>query len=447
MGVLRTSVLWFVAAVGLSAPPSFAGRAAVLVVGAEGASPAAAGQLSAYAEQVRTSLRQRSFVVMSTEETTSRMGLLGAGGVQPIKEHEERLRRAEDAFASLELDRSVVLLEEALRLLAEDGSPDLDKQRLLEASRVRAAVRLLGLAGLEENGEGRTPLGQRALAHLMAALRTNPGLTLSEREHPPKVRRLLARAQETLARDGRGSLQVVSSPQGAVVVVEGRALGVTPLTLTDALPTGRYRVWTTLAPAESAVRWVRVDGDSEPLRFDLAFEGLLWPEGSGIRPTRGLVVDQRFVDKLGALLGVSEVVLVGLGEHERAPWLYVVACTAGQRSEPWVSVAKVGDAIDWERMLPGVRGPTDESFLSPSRFSPLRSIIPPALWPLLRDETAHAEQQVLEHDRRGPILWGSIGVGFVLVVGAAAATGTALWLHAPSTATTSEGPFRLVVSQ
>lgn len=224
-------------------------------------------------------------------------------------------------------------------------------------------------------------------------------------------------------------------------------MGVTPLHLPEALPTGRYRVWTSLAPAESATRWVRVEQDSAPSHFDLAFEGVLWPAGPGVRPARGLVIDAGFIEKVAALLGVSEVVLVGVGVHEVAPWLYVVACTAGRRSAPRVSLTALVEDIDWERLVGGLLSSPGEPAPSSSSSPGLASIVPMPLLPLLLDEAERPRPLLWAPQQNTAVLWGALSVGAVLVVGAAATTGTALWLYDPSAPSTGEGTFRVTVTR
>lgn len=274
------------------------------------------------AAAVREKLKAQGAVVLSADETTGRLRSLGVGKGYELASLRQRLQAAEDAFAALDTGRSIEILEGVLRDLANDADFSTDKQALLEKSRIRAAARLMGLAGPDEKGAGNTPLGKRALSHLVDALRANPSLALSPKEHPPKLRRLLDLARAELSKEGLGGLSVDSTPEGATVYIEGRPVGLTPLRLLESTPRGRYRMWVALDEARSATRWIEVGADTARVEVDLAFEGSLWPEGPGLRPVRGQTIDEAVAARVGALAGVEVIVLVGYANYDGARWLY-----------------------------------------------------------------------------------------------------------------------------
>jgi hypothetical protein len=77
----------------------------------------------------------------------------------------------------------------------------------------------------------------RALERL---LRVDPDFQLDSEAFPPSFRRLVVTEKDRLSRVGRGSLHVRSATAGLPLYVDGKPVGLSPLTLS--LPEGRYRV-------------------------------------------------------------------------------------------------------------------------------------------------------------------------------------------------------------
>lgn len=444
---VRAVVLLFLLLVAL--PAAAQDSIAVLAVDTSALGPSAGDPVPA-AEAVRKELMTTGALVLSNDETTRRLQSLGVGAGFALEAYKARLQAAEDAFAALDTERSIAILEGVLHDLASDADFSTEKQELLERSRVRSAARLMALAGPEEKGQGQTPFGTRALSHLVGALRTNPQLELSKQEHPPKMRRLLARAQDQLRTEGLGGLSVDSVPAGATVYVEGRPVGLTPLRLPESLPRGRYRVWVALEPARSVTRWVEVGEETTRLEVDLAFEGALWGKGPGLRPVRGQTITEAVASKVTGLLGVGQLVLVGFASYDDARWLY--GAVYSTRSRQTVRRGAVRLSAD---------APTDEDIAHLASFlwrgdgmaiDP--SAVPSAVLPsrstggvaaLEKDDPALAEE---EGDLvTSPLLWAGfgIGAGALVVVGGVAAGALAFLALASEEPTTGTGRFDLEV--
>lgn len=265
----------------------------------------------AVADAVRARLAEDGDT-QSRAVTAERLGSLGVGVGFTLRSLRERIEAAEQAQKDLDVERSIEILESVLADLQSDGDFTAAKQELHEQARLRAATRLLALAGPDEDGSAKTPRGERALAHLRAAVRVNPTLTLSEKRYPPRLRRLLERAKRDLQAAGLGGLSVDSTPPGATVYVEGRPVGLTPLRLLEQLPRGRYRVWLEHEGAKSATRRLQVTEQPATLEVNLAFEGALWAGGPGLRPIPGESLDGDVVAKAGSLVDASDVVVAGV---------------------------------------------------------------------------------------------------------------------------------------
>ncbi len=409
----------FLLALALASPAAAQDSVAVLAVDTSALTPSA-GDPVVPAEAIREELTKAGVTVLSAGDTSRRLRSMGISGSYSLDTYNARLQDAEDAYAALDTQRSIEILEAVLQDLASDADFSPEKQTLLERSRVRAAERLMGLAGPDEKGEGATPLGQRARSHLVAALRTNPSMALSQQEHPPKLHRLLARAQETLAAGGQGTLRVESVPAGAAVFVEGREVGRTPLSV-EALPRGRHRVWLTLEPTRSVTRWVEVGPQPVELEVDLAFEGALWSSGPGLRPVSGQTINEAVASKVAALLGASELVLVGFASYDDARWLYGVVYgseegTARQTVRRGaVRLAAAAPSDDDIARLGGFLWSGEGGTLDPAA-------VPASVLPGGSASEAAATSSAATEGDMGVLLWTGLGIGAgALVVGALSA--------------------------
>lgn len=402
----------------LAGPAAAQDDIAVLAVDTSALGPSAGDPLPA-ADAVRRELAQTGVVVLGADDTARRLRSLGLAKSFALSTYEARLRAAEDAFAALDTERSLELLEETLADLAADAEPTPEKQALLESSRIRAAERLMALAGTSEQGEGVTPQGERALAHFVAALRVNPSLALSQTEHPPKMHRLFARAREAVTAAGSGRVSVSSTPSGATVYVEGKALGTTPLEVE--LPRGPHRVWVALDDARSVTRSLEVGDAPATLDVDIAFEGALWASGPGLRPVRGQTLTEGVASKVANLLGVGQLVLVGFASYDEARWLYGAVYSTSERQTVRRGAVRLSSdapsADDIER-LGAFLWSGDALSVDPSAVP--RSVLPGDESPRVGEAGAAGAGE--DDGLGGALLWTGVGVGAgALVLGAVGA--------------------------
>ncbi|MBI1944323.1 MAG: PEGA domain-containing protein [Deltaproteobacteria bacterium] len=280
------------------------------------------------ARAVRAALRSAGLDVLEEDATRAPLRAHLSRGGAPLAVYQERMAQSEAALAALEQDKVVRILETLVSDLVADQEPTVEKLQLLEQARLRLAARLLGIGGKRETGRAETPEGKRAHRLLLEALRARPTLAPSKDEFPARLFTLLDGARAALDAQGRGGLHVDSRPRGAVVYLEGRDIGRTPLVLgADALPLGEYRLWLAVGGAHSVPTRVQVEPAPQPLLVDLAFDGALWPEGPGLRPVQGASIDEDVAKTVGGVLGADVLVLVGTDARpgDAAPSLWGTA--------------------------------------------------------------------------------------------------------------------------
>lgn len=324
-----------------------------------------------------------------------------AGAVVDVAVSKDGVKAADEAFAALDHERSVSLLEQAIQGLEQDRDFSVEKRAVLEDARLKAAQRLLGLAGPGETGKGETKNGEAARRHLQNALKTNPTLELGK-QFPPKMKALFALAQSDVDALGTGGVTVRSTPPGATVVVDGRALGLTPLTTTNALAPGSWRLWIEHDGRRSNARVVDVDkGAVVAVEIDLGFEGsFVTSPVPALSPTTPYSAAS--LTRLAGLVDVDTVVLVGAGD---AGAVYVVAVGSGPVLEH--GVAGVTDVAGVVRAVhDGVEVDGD----APA------DVFAPAV------VAAAAPKPAAVSEGDGEFPWLGVGVGAV-VVGAVVVTG------------------------
>ncbi len=310
----------------LLSSPSWA-RVAVLAV--PGEDPAA----QALASQVRSRLQEAGDDVV--DEASLGRRLRGPQGIAgDIVVQRAALAAADEAFAALDHEHSVALLDDLIEELEKDGEFSLEKADLLERARLSCAQRLVGLAGPAETGKAETKNGQRARFHLAQALRVHPGLALEPARTPPKMRALLRGATDDVKAGGVGGLNVSSMPAGATVYLEGRVLGTTPLKAAGVVPVGRHRLWLELGARRSLTRVVDIDaGVSLPAEIDVGFEGSLVPAGPGLTPVVPFTTTAW--RRLAGFVDVDVVVAAGVVDGQ--PWALTLSSTAAVRQARFAS--------------------------------------------------------------------------------------------------------------
>lgn len=318
------------------------------------------------------------------------------------------LAAADTAFNAVEHEKSVSYLESLIADLEEDTTFSSDKLVVLQTARLQAARRLLGLAGPGETGRAETRNGARARAHLAAALRADPTLVLDPATTPPKLRALLALATEDVKQGGHGSIDVKSVPSGATIVLEGRPLGLTPLSTASTIASGRYRLWLEKHGRISLPRVITVGTSPVGVEINLVVEGALRSDGPGLAPPL-----QPFTpDDLGRIarrVDVDRFVVVGRDGAD--VWAAVFA-----RDGSLQQAFRGGD-VDGARLaaiVTAASGSADAAALPPSFFTTVAAPVEgPAAIPA---------------DDSG-LPWLGVGLGVAGgVVAVAAGVATAVWL-------------------
>src|SRR5690606_12860334 len=110
----------------------------------------------------------------------------------------------------------------------------------------------------------------RAREVLADVVRADPSLELEEARWAPKLRALFDEVRAEVLGRPTGVLSVRSLPAGARVVVDGRPLGQTPVTLSQ-LPAGQHAVWLELDGVRTPAHRLNVDGEVS-LNLDLVHE-------------------------------------------------------------------------------------------------------------------------------------------------------------------------------
>ncbi|MEW5848891.1 MAG: PEGA domain-containing protein [Myxococcota bacterium] len=309
---------------------------------------------TAVASAVRTELQAQQQVVLSDDETRQRMlGPTGAAGTQDMARIRQLMDESEKLFREFNLQQSRDAIVRAVELLEADAELTQEKVDALQLARLRAANVLLAIAGNKETGKGETEVGRQARVHLQNAVRVNPLLNLDAAEYPPRMRRLMDGARAEVSKAGVGALAVTSEPNGAVVFLEGRRLGPTPLKLAEAAPRGSYRLWVERDGLRSLQRRVELGEREVVLEVDLAFESLLTSTGALRVPHTE--VGPAVAQKVATLLGATSVVFVTEWKQEGETWAGVVVFDAGSRAVIRRGAARTSDpqAI---RVLAGFAG-------------------------------------------------------------------------------------------
>lgn len=299
------------------------------------------------AAAVRASLQSGDLEVLGVEQTRAVLvDYLRRGGAE-LASYQRRLEQAEAALTALDEMSSLKILELLITDLAADPEFSREKHALLEVARLKLAARLVGLAGAKETGKGETDNGKRARVLLADALRANPKLAPSRDDFPPRFHLLFDNARAEIAARGTGGLNIDSRPRGATVLVEGRDVGKTPLTLgNDMLTKGSYRVWVESGGARSVPQLLEVGDRTTPVFVDLAFEGALWADGPGLRPLAGNTIDEEVAKKIGRFLGVDSLLLVGKARYDDdADWLWGAAFAVAEGTTARRGAVRMGDDV------------------------------------------------------------------------------------------------------
>ena len=325
------------------------------------------------------------------------------------------LAAADEATGAVEHERAVGLFESAITQLQTDSNFSLEKRELLQLARLRCARLLVGLAGPTETGGAETPQGQRARGHLENALRIDPTLVLDPSSTSPKMRALLGLASERLKASGHGGMTVVSMPAGATVYLDGRALGLTPMTTAaDSIPWGQYRLWLATTSSPTVRSFARVVEVGElPLEIDInvVSEGAIDAAVPGlVRPLRPLVPLE--IRHLASVAGAEEFVVVGESEGQG----FVVVFDG---NGTLVRSGVVGADVDADNVA---------RFIAAMPSSVTEAPAPAALYSLTLPAAGVGIAAANDDGGEFPVAAVAIGAGIVGVIAAGAATVGVLWL-------------------
>ncbi len=148
-----------------------------------------------------------------------------------IKKARASLQKARTHFLNIRLEPAQKMAERAKSLfilhhasLREHGS----------YNEISQALMFLGRVLMERNQIG------AARREFKAAVAINPAHKIDPASVPPNVRRLYLEEKRKLARGPRGSITVKTSPPGAQLELNGKAKGLSPITLQNLLPGAYY---------------------------------------------------------------------------------------------------------------------------------------------------------------------------------------------------------------
>lgn len=300
-----------------TAATSQAGALAVVPIGSASEAPP-----QVLARQLAAALEQRGQRTLAEPTVEQRLREFTGPNDQSLETVRAQVESARSAYAAFDLAQSARLLEQAVLSLEVDTSPTPEKLELLQQARMQLADRLLALAGAGETGRAESSGGQRALAHLEAALRADPLLAPPTGVYPPRMRQLLEKARHNVGAASAGSLVVRSTPAGATVRLEGRVVGATPLALDRSVPAGRYRVWLELAGRRSRTRSIEIGSTTVSLDVDLGFEGTIDATSGGLRALGPAPLSDGDLIQTGRVLDVEQLVATGYAEYEGSRWVY-----------------------------------------------------------------------------------------------------------------------------
>lgn len=173
---------------------------------------------------------------------------------------ERLVESARTLFYNGQNERSLELLKQALSELERAPLTGEPWKVMAQALTLKGVV-LLGLGKRAEASES-----------FKQVLRVEPGYALNKDEFAPSIVSQFEGHRKELARQKKTAVTVQSTPAGGQVLVEGRAVGVTPVKLE--LATGAYRVTVRLQNRHSFLRVVQVPREAQ-LQVDLASEGAL----------------------------------------------------------------------------------------------------------------------------------------------------------------------------
>jgi len=164
---------------------------------------------------------------------------------------------------------------------------------------------------------------RRAWAMMEEGLRTQPDLSPSGALYGPDLQRLYYRVKAQLDLQ-KARLRVTTDPPGALIFLNGRSMGFSPVTVNGLYP-GTYDVLVVKGKDHSRIRRFHVGSAGGYLRLDMGLDrAVLLGNQLGLRVTggaRGQADALRFALRLASHLGAGRVLLVGVRNLGSGPAL------------------------------------------------------------------------------------------------------------------------------
>jgi hypothetical protein len=265
--------------------------AVVAVAGPPGPGP----ELSELTQQLRLVVAERASGVLSTNELRERM--TGQTSSATLGELDRAYAGALARYQNGDFEGSV----RTLRAVVEDLERLPPGQEAFNQW-TRAVLRL----ARSEQTLGR---GGQARELLVRLVRANPGVKVDLTDYPPSFLKQVEELKAHVAKLPKHTLTVNATAKGAKVFVEGREVGVTPLTLD--LPAGRYRVSGLVQSLHVPTVIADLTAEAQSVMLNFALADALRP-GSG--PGLALPETDRAtkIVACGAWLGVDKLLAAQL---------------------------------------------------------------------------------------------------------------------------------------
>lgn len=333
------------------------------------------------------------------------------------EEGAKALKNGETAYRKLKIKEAVKWFSKAKRTYRKKLSDDESFQGL------RAAQFHLAKAYLTMKDE------TRAREELREFIRIDPERNtrkLSEKQYSPAIRNLHEKVSDEMAKEPQGDLIVSTVPPKAVVFVDGKAEGASPITI-QALPVGEHFIRVSADGLEThfSAKFVvkgenRLEVDLKPLlRVDPYQTFGTVPEGTTIDHRRAA-----FLDELGLALGADIWVFLSPGNAEVSGQLYdqrsQELSTVARDSTPEGLVQKLVHSIDRDGYVQRKVKPDPKAAVRPAKE------LPPRLKPNAEgtfSKGATKPKRSRSRSSSGPVWyknhWVWIGIGGALLLGTA----------------------------
>lgn len=258
--------------------PEVKARVAVIVLGQDGEPLPAATRATLQVTMERAlESDERLEIVDQDTELAKRAGQVP---VETVSEARGLARAGEELLRRGKSEPAKIKLEQASRHLAEVLAW-ISKQELAHAQF------LLGAANAVDGNK------KEAIAQFVALLAWRPDFVADAEIWPEKVLPLWEKAQEKVKKLDGGSIEISSSPDGAMAYVDGRFVGFTP-TVVEGLPAATHYVTVRMYGRVRSVSAVKVS-DRRPSQLEVKLD-----------PTPGVERVREAIDVIAAGVGKAQ---------------------------------------------------------------------------------------------------------------------------------------------